>query len=82
MSSEEEINKELQEFLENHIKELAVRFDSVQVSVTMHDPSTDLTWSFHSGKGNWHARVNTARIFVLRADAREKSEATSEDDDE
>ena len=71
--------------VQNHVDELAGKFDSVQVFVSRFDPTTGCTTSLSVGSGNWHARKGQVLEWVTKHDEIERCTAMDslmEDEDE
>ena len=52
-----------------HVEALAAKFDSVQVFVTRHDPTTGGTIAVNLGEGNQYARRGQVREWMLMDEA-------------
>lgn len=56
--------------------------DTVQVFLTVYDPTTGITRHVVHGIGNWFAREGQIREWVTQNEEKIRHEATMEDDDE
>lgn len=63
--SEKAKREEREAILDNHVQQLGEHFDNVQIFVSTVADGGDFTVCVSRGAGNWHARVNQAREFVL-----------------
>lgn len=54
--------------------------DSVQVFLTVHDPSSGITRHVTHGAGNWFAREGQVREWVVQNEEHSRSEAHNEDE--
>lgn len=61
--------------LDRHVHQLAEHFDCVQIMVSSVTEGADGTRSLSRGCGNWHARLNQARTWVLYHDEKDKEQA-------
>ena len=59
-------DEQIESFIEHKLAEIMEVVDSVQVSVTIQ--RKDTTDCLHIGKGNFYARLASAREFVERQD--------------
>ncbi len=54
--------------VEKAVESLGEHFDSVQIFVTLHEPTKGGTIAICNGSGNWHARYGQVRGWVIRED--------------
>ena len=61
------------------VAELGEFFDCVQLFCSRHDASKDdLTTSFHTGRGNWFARLGQTREWMAKKDEEARESARSD----
>lgn len=83
MTPEEKKNAERDRLLgivKSHCASLREYFDNVQIFCNTVEDGGENTASFNYGGGNWHARKNQVREWVVGGDAKIFWETETEDD--
>lgn len=73
MTSEEKRNAERDRLLgivKTHCEQLREYFDNVHIFCNTMEEGGEYTLSINYGGGNWHARKNQVREFVVAGDAK------------
>jgi len=77
MEEEERRRREIDGMAQYLFNELGC---NVQIIASYHEKQSGNTYSFSSGYGDYHARLNVARTFVLREDIRHEIEIKKQED--
>lgn len=74
-SPNEQERQRLSEILDQHVGQLSENFENVEIFCSNFEQGGEGTVSFQRGTGNWHARLNHARDWILTHDEETKCKA-------